>query len=234
MHEGIDINPREIAHLPLPGFGGMPITNTLITGLLVSVILIIAAVIIKCFVLNKFNELPRGMQNVLELMIEGMSKFTNGRVGEQTGNSLAPYMFTLAAYIGFNGVLELFSMGWLRTSPSDLNQTVALALITFVLIRFFAYKRKGVIGRIKHYTHPIALVAPIKIFVDMAVPVSLSCRMFGNLLGGWVVMELLYSVALISFVVPVVGAAFFSLFHSGIQAFIFITLSLAFVEEAIE
>jgi F-type H+-transporting ATPase subunit a len=64
--------------------------------------------------------------------------------------------------------------------------------------------------------------------------VSLSCRMFGNLLGGYVVMELLYSTVFTSFGLPVIGAAFFSLFHYGMQAFIFITLSLAFVEEAIE
>lgn len=236
MHEGIDINPKVLAQMPdsIPFFGGMPISNTMVTGLLASVILIVAALILRFIVLKKFKEMPKGIQNVLEIMIDSMSKYTNSKVGERTGNSLAPYMFTLAAYIGFNGVLELFSMGFLRTAPSDLNQTVALAAITFVLIRVFAYKRKGIIGRIKHYTSPVPLVAPVKIFVDMAVPVSLSCRMFGNLLGGWVVMELLYSQWFISFGVPVVGAVFFSLFHSGMQAFIFITLSLAFVEEATE
>jgi F-type H+-transporting ATPase subunit a len=124
--------------------------------------------------------------------------------------------------------------GHVRPAPTDLNETVAFSLITFVLIRVFAYKRVGVIGRIKHYTSPIAIVAPIKIFVDMAVPVSLSCRMFGNLLGGLVVMELLYSTVFTMFGVPVIGAAFFSLFHYGMQAFIFITLSLVFVEEAVE
>jgi F-type H+-transporting ATPase subunit a len=231
-----DINPKVLFTFPgnLPLIGGMDITMALVTGILASVILIVLAVVIRLTVLKRMKQFPKGLQNVLELMVDGISRYTNSMVGEATGNSLAPYMFTLAAFMGVNGLIELVDFGKLRPSPTDLNQTAAFALITFVLIRVFAYKRKGVIGRIKHYTNPVALVAPIKIFVDMAIPISLSCRMFGNLLGGLVVMELLYSTWITSFGIPVVGAAFFSLFHYGMQAFIFITLSLAFVEEAVE
>jgi F-type H+-transporting ATPase subunit a len=234
--EHIEVDPVVLTHLPdnIPVFGGMPVTVTLVTGLMTAAILIIAAIIIRLTVLRKLKEFPHGVQNALELMIDGLASFSKSKVGEKTGNSLAPYMFTLAAFIGFSGVIELFSFGKLRPSPSDINQTAAFALITFVLIRVVAYKRVGVIGRIKHYTNPIFLVAPIKLFVDMAIPVSLSCRMFGNLLGGYVVMELLYSTVFTMWGIPVVGAAFFSLFHYGMQAFIFMTLSLAFIEEAIE
>jgi F-type H+-transporting ATPase subunit a len=234
--EHIDVNPKVLMHLPdgIPVFGGMPVTVAFLTGLMCSVILIIAAVALRLTVLKRFKEFPRGIQNVLELMIDGISSFTNNKVGQKTGSAVAPYMFTLAAFIGLSGIIELFSFSQLRPSPSDINQTVAFALITFVLIRVFAYKRKGVIGRIKHYTNPVAIVAPVKMFVDMAVPVSLSCRMYGNLLGGFVVMELLYSSVFTRWGVPVIGAAFFSLFHYGMQAFIFITLSLVFIEEAVE
>ena len=235
MH-AIDITPKGLWQLPnsIPFFGGMWITNTLFTAFLSSAILIAAAVLIRLFYLKKFKEQPRGLQNVLELMVDGMANFTNHRIGEKSGRAIAPYMFTLAALIGCNGFLELFSMGVLRTAPSDLNETVAFALISFVLIRIVAYSQIGFVGRMKHYLSPIPLVAPIKLFTDLAVPISLSCRMYGNLLGGWVVMELLYSVAFLRFGIPVIGAAFFSLFHTGIQAYIFIMLSLAFMEEAIE
>jgi F-type H+-transporting ATPase subunit a len=234
--ESIDISPKVLTHLSnnIPIFGGMPVTVTLLTGLLCSVLLIIAAIIFRLTVLKRMKEHPRGVQNVLEMMVDGVSRYSNNKVGEKTGNAVAPYMFTLAAFIGFSGVIELFSFSQLRPSPSDLNQTAAFALITFVLIRVFAYKQKGVVGRYKHYTSPIIIVAPVKIAVDMAVPISLACRMFGNLLGGFVVMELLYSSIFTRWGIPVVGAAFFSLFHYGMQAFIFITLSLAFIEEAVE
>ncbi len=234
MHESIDIAPKELWHIDIPYLGGMSITNTLFTAFLASGILILAAIIIRVFFLKKFRDQPRGLQNILELMVDGMSSFTYHRIGEKAGRAIAPYMFTLACLIGCNGLLELFSMGVLRTAPSDLNQTVAFALITFVLIRVVAYRQVGVIGRIKHYLSPQPLVAPIKLFTDLAVPISLSCRMYGNLLGGWVVMELLYSAWFLRFGIPVVGAAFFSLFHTGIQAYVFIMLSLAFMEEAIE
>jgi F-type H+-transporting ATPase subunit a len=233
----IPIRPEPIVSLPvnIPVIGGMAVvTIALITALITSAILIIAAVVLRLTVLRRLREYPRGIQNVLELIVDGITSFSTGKVGEKTGRSIAPYMLTLAAFIGFSGVVELFSFGKLRPSPSDLNETAAFAAITFVLIRVYAYKRAGVMGRIRHYTHPIFLVAPIKLFVDMAIPVSLACRMFGNLLGGYVVMELLYSTLFTAFGVPVIGAAFFSLFHYGMQAFIFMTLSLAFIEEAVE
>lgn len=235
MH--IPISPEPIVTLPegIPLIGGMAVLSVaLITAVLTSAILIVAALVLRLTVLRRLREHPRGMQNALELIVDGITRFSVGKVGEKTGNSVAPYMFTLAAFVGFSGVIELFSFGKLRPSPSDLNQTAALAVITFVLIRVYAYKRAGVAGRIRHYASPTPIVAPIKLFVDMAIPVSLSCRMFGNLLGGYVVMELLYSTVFTMWGVPVIGAAFFSLFHYGMQAFIFMTLSLVFIEEAVE
>jgi F-type H+-transporting ATPase subunit a len=233
--EHIEVSPKGLVYVDLPLIGETPVlTIALITALITSAILIVAAVTFRLTVLRRMREHPHGMQNVLELMIDGITSFSAGRVGERTGRSIAPYMFTLAAFIGFSGVVELFSFGLLRPSPSDLNQTAAFAAVTFVLIRVYAYKRVGVIGRIRHYTNPTPIVAPIKIFVDMAIPVSLSCRMFGNLLGGYVVMEMLYSTVFTMWGVPVIGAAFFSLFHYGMQAFIFMTLSLVFIEEAFE
>jgi F-type H+-transporting ATPase subunit a len=234
--ENINIDPEVFTKLPdsIPLFGGMPITNTLVTALIASVILIVAAFVIRFVFFKKFKQLPHGLQNVLEIIVDGVSNYTNSKVGETTGNQMAPYIFTLAAFICCNGLLELFAMGKLRPAPSDLNETTAFALITFFLIRFFAYKKGGVIGRIRHYAHPSPIIAPVMIFVDLVTPVSLACRMFGNLLGGLVVMELLYSLGIFSFVIPGLAASFFTVFHTCMQAFIFITLSLAFVEEALE
>ena len=123
----------------------------------------------------------------------------------------------------------------MRPNTSDLNSTVALSLITFVLIQYYSIKKKGIIGRLKTLSGPMpkALV-PIKLITDFAVPVSLACRMFGNILGGVVVMELLYSVGFLKFIIPGALSLYFTLFHTGMQAFVFITLSLTFIEEARE
>ena len=236
MHVETETKIFESIHIPFLSdyFGDLTITNTLVTAWLASALLIILALILRATLLKKLRDMPRGLQNVIELAVEGMSKFTNSKVGRHAGDTLAPYFFTLAAFMAMNGLLELFAMGVLRAAPSDLNETVAFALITFFLIRYMAYREKGCIGRMKHFFLPIPVIAPIKLATDMAVPVSLSCRMYGNLLGGYVAMELLYSMGWLSFGTPVIGAVFFSLFHFGMQAFIFIMLSLAFIEEALE
>ncbi len=235
--EELQITPLVLGHLPdgIPLLGGMPITNTLVTGLIASVLLMIAALLVRFLVFPKFKELPRGLQNVVELIVESMQNYTNSKVGSRAGEGLGPYMFTIAAYMAVNGLLELVGFEFLRPAPSDINQTIALALITFILIRVLAYRKKGFWGRIKtSFLQPVPFIAPVKLITDLAVPVSLSCRMFGNLLGGLVIMQLLYGLGVFSFVIPAFASTFFTLFHTGMQAFIFITLSLAFIEEAME
>ncbi|MDD3244096.1 MAG: F0F1 ATP synthase subunit A [Eubacteriales bacterium] len=212
----------------------MPITNTLVTALVASALLMVLAALIRIFAYPRFKEEPKGLQNVVELTVDWMQRYTTDRVGDKFGNELAPYMFTVAAFMGMNGFLELIGMGIARPAPSDLNCTFALSLTTFILIQVYAIRKKGLGGRIKSFMKPSPVIAPIKVVTDIAVPVSLACRMFGNILGGMIVMELLYSVAAISFVLPAFLSAYFTLFHTGMQVFIFMTLSLAFIDEALE
>lgn len=228
------INLEQWTTIPqgIPFFGGMPFYNTMGTALLASAILLVLALIVRFFLLHRFQEKPRGIQNVIELVVESMQNYTDSKVGPQAGSALGPYFFTLAAFIIVNGLTELVGVGILRPAPSDLNQTAAFALVTFVLIRVFAYRKKGAWGRLRDYLKPTPIIAPIKLVTDLAIPVSLACRMFGNLLGGLVIMGLLMGVAPV--IVPAFASIYFTLFHTGMQAFIFITLSLAFIEEALE
>lgn len=234
--EHISIDAEILTNLPdsIPLFGGMAVTNTLVTALVASALVMVLALLARIFVIPKFTDRPRGLQNVLELVVEGTQRMTVGKVGDTYGNQLAPYMFTVAAFVGMNGLLELIGIGVARPAPSDLNCTFSLALITFVLIQVYGLKKKGFRGRIKSMASPSPVILPIKIVTDIAVPVSLACRMFGNILGGMIVMELLYSVAALSFVLPAFLSAYFTLFHTGMQVFIFMTLSLSFIEEAVE
>ena len=129
-------------------------------------------------------------------------------------------------------VAELFGY---RAPTSDITMTFAMSLITFALINYYGLKKKGVGGRIKSLASPTPIVFPMKIVSDIAVPVSMACRLFGNMLGGMIVMELLYS-ALGAFAIgiPSIIGLYFNVFHPLIQAFIFVTLTLTFINEAIE
>lgn len=122
-----------------------------------------------------------------------------------------------------------------RAPTADITMTFAMALVTFVLINYYGIRKKGVFGRIRSMAQPTPVVFPIKIVSDCAVPVSMACRLFGNMLGGMIVMDLLYSALGNAAVgIPSVVGLYFNVFHPLIQAYIFITLTLTFIHEAVE
>lgn len=224
--ENLSIEPEPIG---INIFGLLDVTNTLVTAYLATAILILLALIVRIFFIPRFEEKPRKLQMFLEMTVDGIQVFTDNRIGKWASKSIAPYIFTVASFIILNGLLELFG---LRAAMTDINSTIALALITFMLIQVYSLRKKGLKGRLQHYK-PYYL-APIKIVTDLSVPVSLSCRLFGNILGGMIVMELIYSIAVARWIIPAFLSIYFTLFHTLIQAFIFITLSLAFMNEALE
>lgn len=222
----------EIKKVLLPIFGGIYVPVTLLNAFLASFIILVLALVVRIFLIPKFKDEPKGIQLVIEMAVDGVGKYTESKVGSDVSRTLAPYIFTVAVFIFISGLLEYAGM---RPNTSDLNSTIALSLITFALIQFYSIKKKGIIGRLKTISGPMPkALFPIKLITDFAVPVSLACRMFGNILGGVVVMELLYSVGFLKFIIPGVLSLYFTLFHTGMQAFVFITLSLTFIEEARE
>jgi len=223
---GINLNPKVLFTIPV--MGGIPVTDAVCISWLVVAVLIIFGLVVRYYCLPRFKEVPRGFQNVLELFVEWVYKYTGDSVHE-FGNGLAPYIGTLALYLGFANTIELFG---LRPPTTYIVITFALSFITFFLINLYGIRKKGLLGRIKDYGKPVPFIAPIKAISDLAIPVSLASRMFGNILGGLVVMELVHEV--VPIIIPSFLSIYFTLFDGLIQTFIFITLSLAFIGEAIE
>ena len=215
----------------IPFLGDFQIPITLLNALIASTILIILALIVRFFLLPRFTDEPKGIQNFIEIMVDGIQNYTESKVGSWASRTLAPYIFTLAAFVVCSGLLEFAG---LRPNMSDINSTLTLSLITFILIQVYGIRKKGLWGRIKLLGKPKAFLAPIMLVTNLAIPVSLACRMFGNILGGFIVMELLYSVLALRFVIPGFLSIYFSIFHTLMQTFIFITLSLTFIDEVLE
>ena len=110
------------------------------------------------------------------------------------------------------------------------GSTFIAAMIVALMIN-----KKGIKGRAQAYIKPNAIIAPFKLISDLAVPISLACRLFGNMLGGMIVVELLYfALGAFSVGVPALLGLYFNAFHPLIQYFIFINLSLTFIGEAVE
>ena len=211
---------------------GISLAKTTVESLCITIIVLLLSLVFRFAVFPRFKEdSPRGFQNVIEIAVEAMDKFAKDNLLDYSGG-LAPYMFTLAVFMIFSAASELLGF---RPPTADLTVTLAMGLLTFILINVLGIRKKGVGGRIKAMSKPTPVVLPMKILSDIAVPVSLACRLFGNMLGGMIVMDLLKSVlGGYASGIPAVAGLYFNLFHPLIQTYIFIILSLTFINEAIE
>lgn len=223
------------------------IKETYIGSLVLCAFVILLALIFRFLILPRFTLETRKMkttQMLCEYVLGALDKFTAGTVG-RLGEELSPYILGVAGYIIGSGILELFGM---RSPLTDLSVTLAFGLTTFVLINFYGLREKRLVGRLKHYVKPAWYVAPFKLISDLSTPISLSCRLFGNMLVGYIVMDLVYGLfsnliksfavwvlpEVVGAVLPGILSLYFVLFHTAIQLYVFSTLSLTFINEATE
>jgi F-type H+-transporting ATPase subunit a len=210
---------------------GWNASSTVVATWIAMAVILLAAAAIRVFVIPRFREKPKGIQNVLEILVDSASSYTNSKAGP-LGENLGAYIFSIAAMMLGCAAVELFGV---RAPTADITMTFSLALITFILINYYGMKRKGAKGRIKSLASPTPLVFPMRVISDIAIPVSLACRLFGNMLGGMIVMDLLYTaLGNAALGIPSVIGLYFNVFHPAIQTFIFVTLTLTFINEAAE
>lgn len=215
----------------LPVFGGIQVNETLITCWIATIGVTVFALIVRFVFIPRFKEVPTGFQNVMEMIVDMIDRFTKSIMGER-GATISSYMFSLAFYLVVTGLLELFGV---RAPATDLNFTASIALISFVLICGYGIRYKGVKGWAKSYGEPVSFIAPFRLISDCVLPVSLACRMFGNLFSGLVIMDMIYA-ALGNFAIGLPGMAslFFNFFHVGMQTYVFMMLTLSFIQEKVE
>jgi F-type H+-transporting ATPase subunit a len=204
---------------------GFSVSMSAVYTWIIMAVVLAAALVLRFTVLNKMNRRPRGAQNVLELTVEKLLSYMNSSV-HGLGGAMGAYLFTIAVLLTGCACLEMFGY---RTPASDPTFTVALAVMTFLIINWYGVRKKGVKTRLKYFRNPINIIT------SLAIPMSLACRLFGNMLGGMIIMDLLYSaLGANALGIPSVFGLFFNVFHPLLQAFIFITLSLSFIREAVE
>lgn len=208
------------------------IPDTIVNVWIVSIILIILAIIVN----NKIkkadvNKQPTGFLNLVEVVVEYVEGLVETTMGKEN-MFFAPYIFTLMLFLLFSNLFGLLSF----TPPtSDYNVTLTLALITFFLTQYYNFKTSGFIGYFKSYTEPLPLLTPINILGEIANPISLSFRLFGNILSGVIIMGLLY--AALGWFAPLIAPflhAYFDLFSGALQTFIFSMLTMIFISGAME
>jgi len=195
------------------------------------VLLVAGALTLRFTVVRKFTGRPTGAQNALETVVEVVGKYTNAQA-HGTGEFLCSYILTIGSLMIMCAFLELFR---LRPPTADITMTFALAFMTFIFINVYGVRKKGSIGRIKSLASPTPVVFIFRVIAEIAIPVSMACRLFGNMLGGMIVIDLLYMALGSSAIgIPSVAGLYFNVFHPMMQTFIFVTLTLTFINEAIE
>ena len=210
---------------------GLSLSKTTIYTWIAMALLIIAALIIRFTILRRFEDIPKGAQNVMEFIVEGVQKYTNAQA-HGTGEILCSYILSIASLMVMSAFLELLR---LRPPMADITMTFSMALMTFILINAYGIKRKGARGRIKSLASPTPVVFIFRVISEIAIPISMACRLFGNMLGGMIVIDMLYMALGSNAVgIPSVLGLYFNVFHPLMQAFIFVTLTLTFINEAIE
>ncbi|MBQ6023703.1 MAG: F0F1 ATP synthase subunit A [Clostridia bacterium] len=216
---------------------GFSIAKTTLTGAGVLLALILLLLALRIFAIPKFSvENPGYLQTALETAVEFIDNFVKNTTGAFTMKNLPPFMLSIAIYMFGCALSELFG---LRAPTSDLTFTFALGLCTFVLLNYYGIRKNGFGGRLKNMGGPMPamrpVMIPLKAVSDIAVPVSLACRLYGNMLGGLLVMDLLKGVlGGYGSGLPAVAGLWFNLIHPGIQIYIFVMLSLTFINEAME
>lgn len=229
QHESMDIEfslwPERVDIL------GFSLSETVIYTWLAMAILIVAALLLRVAIVRKFESIPKGAQNAIEFAVEFVSRYTS-KQAHGTGEILCSYVLSIGAFMMACAFVELFR---LRAPTADITMTFALAFMTFILINAYGVRRKGVKGRVRTLASPTPIVFIFRAIAEFAIPVSMACRLFGNMLGGMIVMDLIYEALGNGAIgLPSLAGLFFNVFHPLIQAFIFITLTLTFINEAIE
>lgn len=217
--------------------GPVNITQTMMNTWIIIIALTIVALIVRAKI-NKFTDVPTTkLQNIVELIIETMENFTIQNMGEKY-KYFGNWFFGVFCFVLVSNYIGLLSF---RSPTADLGTTLALALSTFTLIHFMGIKvNKG--AYFKGYLEPMPILLPLNIIGEIATPLSLSLRLFGNILGGTIIMGLVYSaIESANVLLQIVGFgaatpmlhAYFDVFAGFLQTFIFVILSMTFIKDKI-
>ena len=186
----------------------------------------------------KLEQIPKGLQNFVESVFEYVAGIAKEQIGEYEYRPWIPYIGTLFLFIfvaNWYGALVPWKLielpeGEFAAPTNDINTTVALALLTSLAYFYAGLSKKG-LGYFKRYVEPIPLLLPINILEDFTKPLSLSFRLFGNVLADELTITVLTS--LVPLVIPL-PIMLLGIFAGSVQALIFSTLAAAYIAEALE
>lgn len=192
---------------------------------------LVAAIVIMITVTatKKTALVPGSVQNAVEYLLDGLMTQFKPALGDKMA-SVASILFTFFLFILVSNEIGLLPNPHILASPTnDLNTTLGLALASSASVWIIGLKIKG-IGYLKHFFKPFLVFFIINVIEEIAKPLTLAFRLFGNILAGEILLEILYN--LVPYGIPIIWLAF-SLVIGIIQAFIFTMLTASYLGTAI-
>ena len=209
----------------IPVLGGIPISSAVLVTWIIMAFWII-------FTLLATRNLKVTNPGKLQIVLESGVEFLNGFVKETIGphwRPFAPYLGSVALYIGLANIISIFGL----TPPTkDVSVTAALAVMSLVLIYGAQFRYNGLRGGMKRFADPMPVLLPINQMEIAIRPLALCMRLFGNVLGAFIIMEIIKY--LVPAVVPAVFCIYFDLFDGLIQTIVFVFLTALFAGEGIK
>lgn len=208
---------------------GLKVNAGVVSAFSVTAIITVFAVIVRVFVIPKFSYNPNKFQIFLEESVSLFSK-TAEKDSKDKSSFIGAYIFTAGVYVFFGTLFELFgfqaisSSGKSVTLPaplSDINGAISLGCLSYLIILFGGIRYNGIKG-------------VGKTLKEFSLPLSMSFRLFGALLSGALVTELVYYYTALSFVLPVIVGLMFTVLHAIIQAYVLTMLTSLFYGEVTE
>jgi len=213
---------------------------------ILSIIIITITMALFLFYINKklreYNPLekPKGIVLLVIMFGQMIDKMVKEKTNERVAKYLTPYIMSVVAYIFLSNIAGLFS---LETPTSNYSVTLVLGSLTCILIEVYSFKERGTKGYIKSWFEPLAPFVLVNILSKISTLLSLSLRLFGNILSGGILMSVIYQMlGSISKMIPLIGNLnvvgiiiapvlhfYFDLFSGVMQAYIFITLTISFI-----
>ena len=183
-------------------------------------------IVLGLFACHKRNILPRPIQALGELLVSMLYDLTEDALGKELARKYAPLICALFMFLLLSNWLGIIPH--LEEPTKDLNTTLGLGIMGFFIAHYAGIKSKGFKAYIKEYFQPIFFMMPLNLIGELAKIVSISFRLFGNIMGGSIII-LVVSYLTYSLVLPPFLYAFFGLFVGTIQAFVFTMLTVVYI-----
>ena len=206
----------------IPLFGGIPVPESAVVSWAIIVVLTLLAI----WLTHGLRKRPGRKQIAAEMLVGFINNFCRDTLGDKYWRTFAPYLGTVGLYLALANMAGLFGV----TPPTkDLNVTAGLAIMSALLIYGSQFRFHGLRGGLKKFSEPVAVVTPLNIMEIGIRPLSLCMRLFGNVLGAFVIMELIKLV--VPVFVPAIFSLYFDLFDGLIQTYVFVFLTSLFMKE---